>query len=84
MAWQPQEESLRQLACCLKDSLSGHDQTAQKRATEVSWDLPAPGICLGGSRDMAWPFLRSRISMLVQPRLILCVVLDTSPGQVIP
>ncbi|KAF2266447.1 ARM repeat-containing protein [Lojkania enalia] len=32
MAWQPQEEPLRQLAQCLKDSLSGHDKTAQKNA----------------------------------------------------
>lgn len=27
MAWQPQEEPLRQLAQCLRDSLSGHDAT---------------------------------------------------------
>ncbi|KAF2194481.1 ARM repeat-containing protein [Zopfia rhizophila CBS 207.26] len=32
MSWQPQEEPLRQLAQCLKDSLSGHDQNAQKQA----------------------------------------------------
>ncbi|KAL3425962.1 importin beta-2 [Phlyctema vagabunda] len=32
MAWQPQEEPLRQLSTCLKDSLSGHDKKAQKQA----------------------------------------------------
>ncbi|KAF1998354.1 ARM repeat-containing protein [Amniculicola lignicola CBS 123094] len=32
MAWQPQEAPLRQLAQCLRDSLSGYDQTAQKNA----------------------------------------------------
>ncbi|KAI9863437.1 MAG: hypothetical protein M1813_003879 [Trichoglossum hirsutum] len=33
MEWQPLEEPLRQLAGYLKDSLSGHDQNAQKHAT---------------------------------------------------
>lgn len=37
MAWQPQEEPLRQLAGYLRDSLSGHDQNAQKNATVVSF-----------------------------------------------
>ncbi|OJD34564.1 arm repeat-containing protein [Diplodia corticola] len=32
MSWEPQQEPLRQLAQCLKDSLSGHDQNAQKNA----------------------------------------------------
>ncbi|TAQ85689.1 hypothetical protein B7494_g5985 [Chlorociboria aeruginascens] len=32
MAWQPQEEPLRQLSRCLRDSLSGHNKTAQKQA----------------------------------------------------
>ncbi|KAF2469889.1 ARM repeat-containing protein [Lindgomyces ingoldianus] len=32
MAWQPQEEPLRQLAQYLKDSLSGHDHALQKNA----------------------------------------------------
>ncbi|KAI1326869.1 armadillo-type protein [Xylariaceae sp. FL0255] len=32
MDWQPVPESLRQLAACLKDSLSGFDKTAQKQA----------------------------------------------------
>ncbi|KAK8190315.1 armadillo-type protein [Phyllosticta capitalensis] len=32
MSWEPQPEPLRQLAQCLKDSLSGHDPTAQKNA----------------------------------------------------
>ena len=36
MAWQPQEEPLRQLAQCLRDSLSGHDPNARKNAGEVS------------------------------------------------
>ncbi|KAF2011137.1 ARM repeat-containing protein [Aaosphaeria arxii CBS 175.79] len=32
MSWQPEEQPLRQLAQCLKDSLSGHDINAQKNA----------------------------------------------------
>lgn len=36
MAWQPQAEPLNQLAQCLRDSLSGHDPTAQKNAELVS------------------------------------------------
>ncbi|PHH90308.1 hypothetical protein CDD83_4046 [Cordyceps sp. RAO-2017] len=32
MAWQPAPESLRQLAACLRDSLSGFDKNAQKQA----------------------------------------------------
>lgn len=32
MAWQPEREPLEQLARCLKDSLSGHNKTAQKQA----------------------------------------------------
>ncbi|CAG8975924.1 hypothetical protein HYALB_00007053 [Hymenoscyphus albidus] len=32
MAWQPEQEPLRQLSGCLKDSLSGHNKTAQKQA----------------------------------------------------
>jgi hypothetical protein len=36
MAWQPEEEPLRQLSSCLKDSLSGHNKTAQKQAEIVS------------------------------------------------
>lgn len=35
MAWQPQEEPLRQLAQCLRDSLSGHDPNARKNAGEM-------------------------------------------------
>ncbi|KNG45642.1 ARM repeat-containing protein [Stemphylium lycopersici] len=35
MAWQPQEEPLRQLAQCLSDSLSGHDPNARKNAGEM-------------------------------------------------
>ncbi|KAI9865537.1 MAG: hypothetical protein M1824_002277 [Vezdaea acicularis] len=33
MSWQPQEEPLKELVGYLKDSLSGHDVNAQKRAT---------------------------------------------------
>jgi hypothetical protein len=36
MAWQPEEEPLRQLSSCLKDSLSGQNKTAQKQAEIVS------------------------------------------------
>ncbi|ORY16360.1 armadillo-type protein [Clohesyomyces aquaticus] len=32
MAWQPEDQPLRQLAQCLKDSLSGHNQATQKSA----------------------------------------------------
>jgi hypothetical protein len=36
MDWQPQDEPLRQLASCLKDSLNGQDQSVRKQAEEVS------------------------------------------------
>ncbi|TVY21854.1 Importin subunit beta-2 [Lachnellula arida] len=32
MTWQPEQEPLRQLSGCLKDSLSGHNKNAQKQA----------------------------------------------------
>ncbi|KAJ5054573.1 uncharacterized protein L3040_000843 [Drepanopeziza brunnea f. sp. 'multigermtubi'] len=32
MAWQPEQEPLRQLSGCLRDSLGGHNKTAQKQA----------------------------------------------------
>ena len=35
MAWQPEEEPLRQLSSCLRDSLSGHNKNAQKQAELV-------------------------------------------------
>lgn len=35
MSWQPANESLQQLAACLKDSLSGFDKNAQKQADLV-------------------------------------------------
>ncbi|XP_044716345.1 importin subunit beta-2 [Hirsutella rhossiliensis] len=35
MSWQPAPESLRQLAACLKDSLSGFDKNAQKQAEQM-------------------------------------------------
>ncbi|KAF1947427.1 ARM repeat-containing protein [Clathrospora elynae] len=35
MAWQPQEEPLRQLAQCLRDSLSGYDQKARENAATM-------------------------------------------------
>lgn len=45
MAWQPEQETLRQLTQCLRDSLSGHDQNAQKNAEIVSPSLcPAAGL----------------------------------------
>ena len=37
--WQPQQEPLRQLAQYLKDSLSGHDQSAQKNAELVRYGM---------------------------------------------
>lgn len=36
MEWQPQQEPLRQLACCLRNSLDGYNRTAQKEAEQVS------------------------------------------------
>jgi transportin-1 len=36
MAWQPAPESLQTLAVFLKDSLSGFDKNAQKKAELVS------------------------------------------------
>lgn len=36
MNWQPSQESLRTLAACLKDSLSGFNKAAQKQAEIVS------------------------------------------------
>ncbi len=38
--WEPEAEQLRQLAQYLKDSLSGHDQNAQKKAEVVSLAAP--------------------------------------------
>ncbi|KAL1994032.1 hypothetical protein VTN49DRAFT_2701 [Thermomyces lanuginosus] len=32
MDWQPQDQPLRELACCLRDSLNGQDRNVQKRA----------------------------------------------------
>lgn len=42
MSWQPTQESLTQLAACLKDSLSGFDKNAQKRAELVSSSRTLP------------------------------------------
>lgn len=35
MEWQPQDDPLRQLACCLKDSLNPYDRPLQKQAEQV-------------------------------------------------
>ncbi|EAW07241.1 putative importin beta-2 subunit [Aspergillus clavatus NRRL 1] len=35
MEWQPQDEPLRQLACCLRDSLNPYNRTAQKEAEQM-------------------------------------------------
>lgn len=51
MAWQPQEEPLRQLAGFLRDSLSGHDLTAQKNATLVGYSLIY--ICSAAEQNLA-------------------------------
>ncbi|KAJ5089277.1 hypothetical protein N7532_007961 [Penicillium argentinense] len=42
MDWQPQDEPLRQLACCLRDSLNGQDQSIRKQAEEVQCSLKLP------------------------------------------
>jgi hypothetical protein len=47
MAWQPEEEPLRQLSSCLKDSLSGHNKSAQKQAEMVSGILEIMGFRMG-------------------------------------
>ncbi|KAH6626809.1 armadillo-type protein [Chaetomium sp. MPI-SDFR-AT-0129] len=45
MDWQPNQESLRTLAACLKDSLSGFDKSAQKQAeTMLSQAKASPDI----------------------------------------
>lgn len=49
MAWQPQEEPLRQLAGFLRDSLSGHDLNAQKNATLVGHLLLSIALLLSNS-----------------------------------
>jgi transportin-1 len=36
MAWQPEDEPLRQLVQCLKDSLAGQNPSVQKNAEIVS------------------------------------------------
>jgi hypothetical protein len=38
MSWEPAPDSLRQLATCLKDSLSGFDKNLQKQAELVRPD----------------------------------------------
>ncbi|PWY90028.1 importin subunit beta-2 [Aspergillus heteromorphus CBS 117.55] len=35
MEWQPQDDPLRQLACCLRDSLNPYDRPAQKQAEQM-------------------------------------------------
>ncbi|KAA8651479.1 hypothetical protein EYZ11_004548 [Aspergillus tanneri] len=35
MDWHPQDEPLRQLACCLRDSLNPYDRNAQKQAEQM-------------------------------------------------
>jgi transportin-1 len=47
MAWQPEEEPLRQLSSCLKDTLSGHNKSAQKQAEMVSEILEIMGFRMG-------------------------------------
>ena len=47
MEWQPQQEPLRQLACCLRNSLDGYNRTAQKEAEQVSVSIsPSAHACL--------------------------------------
>lgn len=54
MEWQPQQEQLRQLAYCLRDSLNPSNRTAQKEAEQVSFrcrrDPPPPhrALCQSG------------------------------------
>jgi len=53
MAWQPQDEPLRQLAGYLRDSLNGYDRAVQKQAEQVSLlsALQLLGIFFSSSSD---------------------------------
>lgn len=77
MAWQPQQEPLRQLAGYLKDSLSGHNHNAQKYATMV-WKPPLrPGLVL----HKTWSPSDTRLSMMAADSLRLQT--DALTGQVV-
>lgn len=77
MAWQPQQEPLRQLAGYLRDSLSGHNQNAQKYATMV-WKPPLrPGLVL----PKIWAQSDTRLSMMAADSLR--PQTDALPGQVV-
>lgn len=55
MDWQPNQESLKTLAVCLKDSLSGFDRAAQKQAEIVSCNENRSGGDGGGETDKSAP-----------------------------
>lgn len=42
MDWSPQDEPLRQLIFCLRDSLNGFDRNLQKQAEQVSFFFFCP------------------------------------------
>jgi hypothetical protein len=66
MNWQPQQEPLVQLSRCLKDSLSGHNKTAQKQAEIVSLDLICPKLCLLSNLTLIFlPILATRSSEIL-------------------
>jgi hypothetical protein len=63
MEWQPQDEPLRQLACCLRDSLHPHNRAAQKQAEQVGFTLlfRSPVFRIGGLLScLAYTFQRAR------------------------
>lgn len=77
MAWQPNSESLSQLAACLKDSLSGFNKAAQKQAEIVRLH-----VLLAGSltllRIIILPCSRENCAILIRSLLS-----DAYPSQVV-
>lgn len=51
MAWQPQDDPLRQLVQCLSDSLSANDANARKNAGEVSISYSCAGELHGADLE---------------------------------
>ncbi len=54
MDWQPNQESLRTLAACLKDSLAGFDKAVQKQAEIVSRNGAPITYDSGAGRHCCW------------------------------
>ncbi|EDO04525.1 hypothetical protein SS1G_07008 [Sclerotinia sclerotiorum 1980 UF-70] len=70
MAWQPEQEALRQLSGCLKDSLSGHDKNAQKQA-EIEGAMAALSkICEDNRKMLDKEYQGQRPLAFIIPKLI--------------